>query len=378
MRRTGLRHDLLISLIFLALPFIFFWSVTLGGKTLLPADNVFAWEPWASQADAAGVGAPHNTLLSDLYLENYAWKRLIVQSLRARQHPLWNPYILSGVPFLAAGQHSALYPLSLVFCILPLPTAYGWFAALHLFLAEILTYVLARTLGLSRPAGALAGLAFGFCGFMVIGNVFPMIVAAAVWLPLILAAIEATVQRAERGARELLGYIPLTALGAVAFGLSFLAGHPEMYYYVALTAGAYALWRLVTLTLRRPPLAPLALAAGAAAAMAAVGLGLAAAQWLPLLELARVNFRSAGATLREVLSWAYPLRHAVALLVPDFYGNPSHHAYLDLFTGQRTPVTVNALGQPIREVFWGIKSYVEGAAYVGVLPLVLALIALLR
>lgn len=64
-------------------------------------------------------------------------------------------------------------------------------------------------------------------------------------------------------------------------------------------------------------------------------------------------------------------------MMPDFFGNPSHHAYLDLFTGLRTPVTANALGQPIDTITWGIKNYVEGACYVGILPLLLAAGAIL-
>ncbi|MBC7256133.1 MAG: hypothetical protein H5T66_08545, partial [Chloroflexi bacterium] len=356
------------------LAFAFFGKVTLGGETLLPADNVFAWAPWRAYATQAGVQGPHNALLSDLYLENYAWKRFILQALRARQLPLWNPYILTGVPFLAAGQHSALYPLSLLFYIVPLSAAYGWFAALHLFLAGAFTYLLARTLGLRRGAATLAGLTFEGCGFLVISNVFPMIVAAAIWLPVILMAIERMARREAHGA-PFLGHIADLLYGSAAIGMAMLAGHPEMYYYVGITAALYGLWRMATLAKHRKSALKMA---GLLLAMAAIGIGLGAAQWLPLLDLVRYNVRQGGASFQEVLGWAYPKRHLLALILPDFYGNPSHHRYLDLFTGRLTPVTVNALGQAIRSTEWGIKNYVEGAAYVGVLPLVLTAVALLR
>ena len=396
MPNRGLRKDLAIILILFVLPILFFWSVTLGGKTLLPADNAFAWEPWKSYAGQAGVGVPHNSLLSDLYLENYAWKRFIVRSLAARQLPLWNPYILAGVPFLAAGQHSALYPLSALYYILPLPAAYGWFAALHLFLAGLFTYYLARTLRLSRSSSFVAAIAFMFSGLMVTHNVFPMIVAAAVWLPLILACIERIVSRAEdsvstalcaanprTGANTqvphtIVGYLPDMLCGAVAVGMVFLAGHPEMYYYVALTSGAYTLWRLGRVALRTRCWSGLARAALLLAALAIVGLGLGSAQWLPLLETVRDNFREGAASFKEVLGWAYPPRRAIALLIPDFFGNPAHHTYYDIFTRRVLPVTVNALGKPTDSIYWGIKNYVEGACYVGTLPTLLALGALLR
>ena len=66
----------------LVLPLGLFWETTIGGRTLIPGDNLYQWEPWASQADQVGVGIPHNGLLSDLVLENYAWKRFILYSMR--------------------------------------------------------------------------------------------------------------------------------------------------------------------------------------------------------------------------------------------------------------------------------------------------------
>jgi O-antigen/teichoic acid export membrane protein len=376
--RQGLKRDLAVVLALFAISIAFFWPVTLGGKTLLPADNVFVWEPWASHAAEAGIDVPHNALLSDLYLQNYAWKGFALEAIQARQIPLWNPHILAGVPFLAAGQHSALYPLGLVFYILPVHAAYGWFAMLHMALAGIFAYALARTLGVRRAGSAIGGATFMLCGFMFISHVFPMIVAAAVWLPLIMVFIERVVRRAEAGDARTLAYIPDLTLGALAFGMMFLAGHPEMYYYVALSSGAFAAWRLAGLAYRRRSWRGTLGVAGGLASMALVGLALGAAQWVPLFDLVRDNFREGGATLREVLGWAYPRRRLIALLIPDFFGNPSHHAYFDLFSWRQVPATINALGQPINTIDWGIKNYVEGAAYLGTLPTLLAALGVLR
>ncbi|MBC7235743.1 MAG: oligosaccharide flippase family protein [Chloroflexi bacterium] len=377
MRKPTLRIDLAILMGYLLTALLFFWPVTLGGKTILPADNAFAWAPWKEYAAQEGITVPHNELLSDLYLENYAWKRFIVDSLQRRELPLWNPYILSGVPFLAAGQHSALYPLSVLFYVLPLPAAYGWFAALHLFLAGTWIYLFARVLRMGRLGSGLAGLSFMLSGFMVTRQVFPMIVAAAVWLPLLLTAIELLARHVEKGEGSPFSYIPAAALGAVAFGLSLLAGHPEMYYYVALTAGFYALWRLALVYRRRHSPGSVLSLAGWLLGMMLLGLGLGAGQWVPLFDLVRHNFRVGSASLRDVLGWAYPPRRIISLLIPDFFGNPAHHGYWDLYTWRWVPVTQNALGEPIHTIYWGIKNYVEGASYLGTLPTLLALIGLL-
>lgn len=378
MLKRGLGKDLAAILLLATLALIFFFGVTLGGKTMLPADNVFAWEPWASYAAEAGVGTPHNPLVLDLYIENYVWKRLIVESLREGELPLWNPYILGGVPFLAAGQHSAMYPLSALFYALPLERAYGTFAALHLLLAGSLTYLLGRTLGISRGGSLVSGVAFMFGGFMVIRNVFPMIVAAAVWLPLILAMIERVVRRAEEGEGDWAPYVPPLVVGAAGFGMVLLAGHPEMYYYVAIASALYALWRLGGLLRRTRRWARAGSVALALGGMALAGAALGSAQWLPLLDLVRHNFREGSVTFQEVLGWAYPPRRVISLLIPDFFGNPTHHTYYDLFSRRTVAVTVNALGDSIDTIYWGIKNYVEGASYAGVLPLLLGAVAVLR
>src|SRR5258706_3506350 len=124
--RRSLRHDLLIAAGLFMLPLTFFWQVTIGEKPLLPADNLYQFQPWAAYRDQQGVPAvPHNSLLSDLVLENLPWKQFIRSSIANGELPLWNPYLFAGVPFLAAGQHSALYPFSVIYYVLPLDKGYG-------------------------------------------------------------------------------------------------------------------------------------------------------------------------------------------------------------------------------------------------------------
>ncbi|HHN94319.1 MAG TPA: hypothetical protein ENK17_06090, partial [Anaerolineae bacterium] len=67
-------------------------------------------------------------------------------------------------------------------------------------------------------------------------------------------------------------------------------------------------------------------------------------------------------------------RRLITFGVPNFFGNPAHHGYFDLFTYRWTPAPVHSDGQYID---WGIKNYVEGGAYLGLLPLFLAAIAVL-
>lgn len=379
MKRKDAFINLAIVLALLILLVIFFWPVILGGKTLLPLDNLFAFQPWQSFAAQFNVDVPHNELLSDLILENYVWKRLIVQALKNRQLPLWNPYILSGQPFLAAGQHSALYPLSALFYILPLVKAYGYFTVLQLLLAGMFMYVYARTIGLERIGSVVAAVVFPFSGFMIVSVVHPMIIAAASWLPLLLAIVERQVRTQENQSSgqkpRPVAYIPWIALGAVAMGLMFLAGHVEIAYYVVLVTVFYALCRLAVLWWQTRNGVQVGKLAAGMVLVVAIGVGLAAIQIIPLYEVVTQNFRQESATYQQIIGWAYPWRRLIAFLIPDFFGNPAHHSYFDVFSLQVVTTLRNAQGEPIRTIYWDVKNYVEGGSYVGILPLLLALVA---
>jgi len=371
--RRGWIYELLIALGLLILPLLFFWPVIFGGKTLIPFDNLYAFEPWKSYATQLGVGVPHNLLLSDLLLENYAWKEFILEALRSRQIPYWNPYLFAGVPFLAAGQHSALYPLSIIHYIFPLPQAYGYFTVIHLFLAGLFIYIYGRVLGLNRWGGFLAGVTYTFSLFMVVRVVWPQTIAAVTWLPLILALVELAFRAQESEPPK--PPLPYLLGGALVLGVHFLAGHAEFSYLVLLVTGFYTLCRLASLWWRARDLRRTLYLGLGVLAMAILGLGLGGIQLIPLYELVTRSFRQDSAGYQEIIGWAYPKRQIITFLAPNFFGNPAHHSYFDLLGRRIVPVTQDFAGEPIDTIFWGIKNYVEAGSYVGILPLLLAVVA---
>ncbi|MCB0143988.1 MAG: hypothetical protein KDE50_29115, partial [Caldilineaceae bacterium] len=77
--------------------------------------------------------------------------------------------------------------------------------------------------------------------------------------------------------------------------------------------------------------------AGWLLALAVFGIGLGAVQLLPLIELLPLNFRQGSASFQQVLEWAWPSRHVLALFLPDVFGNPSHHAWFDIWRWQWVP-----------------------------------------
>lgn len=354
------RRDGLIVLAFFALAAIFFAPVVFGGASLVPFDNLFRFPPWSAFAAQFGITTPHNELVSDLVLENYVWKKFIVESLQAREIPLWNPYLFAGVPFLAAGQHSALYPFSLLFYVLPIDRAYGYFVALQIAIAALTMFAFARVLGLGRFSATISAIAYAFSGFMIVSTAFPMIISAAAWLPAVLACVELIV-RSKDASRQVL----FALIGAILLGIQFLAGHIEISIYVLIVTAFYSAWRVFQTfpVLRTWKVFALIVA------MTFIGIALAAMQLIPLYELVQNNFRSGSVTYQDVIGWAYPVRQIVTFFIPDFFGNPTHHSYFDVFDFTNRAA-------PTGTIFWGIKNYVEAGAYMGILPLVLAAIAI--
>ncbi len=372
MTRLEWRRELLALLVLFLLPLLWFGPVIFGGQTLLPADNIYAFAPWRDFAAQQGVGVPHNALLSDLVLENYPWKLLIRQAISQHQLPLWNPHLFTGVPFLAAGQHSALYPLSLIYYIFPLSIAYGIFTWLMVALAGINTYIFARVLGLGRAAALFAGIAYMFSGFFISSVVFQMMIAGACWLPLILALIEMVVRKQEEKGNAPFVPVAYIVAGAVVLGFVGLAGHVEITYYTLLVGGMYSAWRLFGVWRRLGVWRPVLRMAGWLAFMLATGLLLAAIQLIPLYELVTQNFRQGSVGYDQVVGWAWPSRQLLTLFIPDLFGNPAHHAIRDWWTGAAVATWKNALGNETNTIFWGVKNYVEGANYLGILTLALA------
>ncbi|MCY3917695.1 MAG: oligosaccharide flippase family protein [Chloroflexi bacterium] len=381
--RRGAPDLALISVLLIA-PLVMFHQQTLGGRTLLPSENLYQHLPYSAYRDVVRAPAiPHNHLLSDMVLQNLPWKRFIRAQIADGEIPLWNPHQFAGIPFFAAGQHSALYPFSVIYYVLPLSAAYGWFILLNLWLAGVFMAGFLRGLGVNRRGAGLAGIVYQLSGFLIASAVFPMIVAAAVWLPLILWMIENILRGRSlwifRGTALL-----WVVTGALALGCNILAGHIELTIYTLLIAGYYAAFRLVWEAARRwretgrPPLRWALATMLWLIALVALGIGLAALQLIPLYEFVGSNWRAERASLETVLGYAHPVRDLVQFLLPNFYGSPANHSYVDAFSGELISDLRGAAGLTRDTIYWGVKNYVEGALYVGVLPLLLALYGLVK
>lgn len=173
--------------------------------------------------------------------------------------PVWNPFRDMGEPFLADPQSMSLYPPARLFVLLPDFTGFlrVW-VVFHTLLAAAFMGGLAWRMKKSAPAAAAAAALAAFNGFFTARVTFPNHFAAAAWLPAILYF-----------------QYELSPLGLGAcVALQWLAGFPpfSLLSVVAVSAVACAQGRKGLKCLVQGGI---------------VALGLAAAQWIPFIELLR-------------------------------------------------------------------------------------------
>jgi hypothetical protein len=215
--------------------------------------------------------------------------------------PFWNPYNYCGVPFLAQWNTMALYPPSLIYLTLPLEWSLSFFCLLHLWLAGLGMYFLARRWTGNNFAAAFAGTVFAFNGFTLNLIMWPSHLATFAWMPWVVLAVELAWRD---GGRKII-------LAAIAGAMQMLAGGPEIIFFTWIVLLALWVQQLLQSGAPRGKIFwrfPLVVALVAA---------LTAVQVLPFLDLVAHSQRSTGYFDTR---WSLPLRGWANFLVPMVFG----------------------------------------------------------
>jgi len=315
-------------------------SSLLGGKVFTSGDNIFQWPPFSAEKPAGWV-RPSNPLLSDPVLGFNPDLLQIRSDLRNGTSPLWNPYAAGGRPLLGSQQSGLLFPPNWLAFILPFWSSLGWIAAIKILLAAAGAYLLCRELALRRAASLLGAIAFAFGLYFFTWLEHPH---TNVWamLPWALFATRRLCTTGSLGATALLG---------ASVGAAWLGGHPESAAFVLVTTLAYGTFELVAERTRGPARSTASLnrRTGLFIAGLVLGIGLGAVMSLPLVEL----LNASGKTLRGVPP--YPFKAGLSFFFPELWGMPNK-----LYQGH------------------GPANFNERTAYIGALPLLLALAGLGR
>jgi len=273
----------------------------------------------------------------------YPWRAYAAEALKAGELPLWNPYVLCGVPFAGNFQSALFYPPNVLFLVFRVAIAARISIVFHIWLSLIFTYFLARFMRCGRPAACIAAMIFGFCGAQLLR--VPAghwgVSCAIPWLPLILLCVEMMMRKP--------GRIVLVS-GACAVALQLLSGVPQYVFISAIAVGVFATLRGLGAGL---PWRERWRRWGGVALIFALGGGIAGIQLLPGLEWALNGARSLPMNEAWIRQFSLAPESFLTMFLPGFFGG-------------------------MRNVFyWGRYLFWEMNGYVGIVTLALVLYGLL-
>ncbi|MBN2146061.1 MAG: DUF104 domain-containing protein [Anaerolineales bacterium] len=203
----------------------------------------------------------------------------LVNSLRyAHQFPLWNPYLLTGLPYVADPMLHAYNPVVTVPVLLfGVRAGFKLGVALSFLIAALGMWRLGAALGMSRPARIWVALLYAFAG-QPVGRFFQgqyLFVLGFAWIPWIISSL---VMIAETRRRR---YI---AQAVLFMALLFFSGNAYYPFYMLLSAGIFVLVMVVQRGQHRLRVAFDWSLFKIYALVAILVLGLIAIQLLPLAE----------------------------------------------------------------------------------------------
>ena len=286
---------------------------------LLPADLLQHALPFVGEPDPE----VQNRRVSDVIEQFYPYYSFVRGEFRKGRLPLWNPYVLSGTPFLATAVSAVLSPLNLLLLPISLESSYEWGALLKLIVAAAGVFLFLRRIGLSSWAAAIGGAAYSFSGYQIFFLLYPN-TAVSMCMGWGLWAVEGLLQGPSRRGVAVVGVI---------VGVSILGGQPECSLLAVMAWTLYGLsrnWRRI----------------GAVLGSSLLGVMMAALVLLPFVELVVGGGTLELRSLEGRNPWHIGLWELPALLYPYFLGSPSSES-------------------GSRDVFYGL-------IFVGLIPLLLA------
>ena len=331
--------------LFFFLSCLFLWRI-FTGEVFVPAELLRHIAPWSANYSEQDR-PPWNPLMYDSVGQFYPWRKFASESLRSGYIPLWNPYQFCGTPFVANSQSAVFYPGNFLFYVLPTDIAAGWSVILHLTMAASFMWFFVRALGASSGAAVISGIVFAFSTWQVAWLHLPTFLTTSCWLPLILLLLLKLSENPSWTLAVGLGF---------SVGMTLLAGHLQIAFYVLFTGVLFALYLALMRWKARGfrsivPLMTLGILG------LSLGVLIAAPQLLLTFELSRFSHRSGAATeggYGAYTSYAAHPFSLISLVLPDMFGLPSSGVYFGHSRGGM------------------IFNFAEGAMYVGLATLILA------
>lgn len=343
-----MRITVKISLLLLLFVIGFFYKDTLlSGKIPVPSDALVGlYHPWRDlYSNEYPNGIPYkNFLITDPIRQQIPWRKEAMEHITKGKLPLWNSNDFSGTPFLSNIQSGALYPLNIIFFLLPFSLAWTILILFQSFAGGIFMFLYLYNKKLSPASACIGAIAWTFSGFFIAWLTWGTIAQTALWFPLMLIAID--------GWREEKQIFYLILLGT-AMVMSFFAGHAQIFFYGVILTCFYALYRFLFLpkdtAFERGIWFPFGILFTCGMVLLATSI-----VWWPFYHVLSESSRAMDPSLVTKEGWFVPYQHLVQFIIPDFFGNPA---------------TLN---------YWGTWNYGELVGYIGIIPFLFALAAIVR
>ncbi len=271
----------------------------------------------------------------DTLLYFYPYWDYRAQALLAGRLPLWNPYLFMGAPFLANSQAGVFYPLNWPLIFFPAPIAVKISLVAHVIIAAWGAYLLARRVFALEPfAATFAAAVFAFGGYLTAQVEHVNQLQGLAWLPFALLATHSVIsdhaQRSvitrsgQSSGSEQPSFVLRPAkrsfVLSLIIALQLTAGHTQTAFITLVACGLVAAYSFIVSRLTsRNHLQITPSGYGLRITFFTLALTLAftlsAIQLLPTLELSRLSLRGGGLPLNEAVSFSLnPLLLGRALL----------------------------------------------------------------
>lgn len=328
-----IKNNAVSFLLIFLIVFALFNKSVISGLIPYPGDLIVAnYEPYKSYSNVI----PHKAQGPDVAKELIPWKHFVIESLKKRQMPFWNPYNFSGNPLLANFQSGVFYPANLLFFVFTFENAWTLYIISSSILSSIFMFLFLRRLRLSEYASVLGSISYTFSLYMTVWIEYGNIGHTLLWLPLVLFFTDRIIEKLSY--KDFLGLV-------VSLLFSILAGYIQGAFYVYLIALIYFFGKTY-LAKKISTVKSLTFIAGLIFSIL-----LSLFQLLPTLELFGNSSRG-GYSIEQVQQLLNPVYYLITVIAPDFFGNPATRNYS--FDG----------------------TYIERVSYFGLTPFIFAILAI--
>jgi len=316
------RQDKTFILLILAILVIFFHETIFTGKVFYHYDNI---------------------------LLNIPIKSFLVDGIKNGKLTLWHSGIYSGIPIFAEGQNDVFFmPFLIFYILLPIMQAYKFAIILSFFLTGLFQYFFLKSIKLDSMSSFLGSMLFAFGGYSICQLSHASIQRSFMLFPLLFLLI---LKIFENGINLRISLLALISL-ILSTGL-----HQQMFVYLLISLSAFIFFIFIQAKVDKSlDFKQLSSRMIISLSILILLITVSAVQYLPSAELGYYSNRGESPDYGFFTSCSFPPQNLLTFFLPGYFGKPSTDTY------------------------WGLGEhgwYGELCIYIGIIPLFLAIFALL-